>query len=84
MAKDIDRQVGEYFGVRPEPRVRDVPVLSLNERVAVQLSDGREVYVSIPYDPLGRKLNWSRVIEMAQAHPETKLFLWDGEDLRLL
>lgn len=64
--------------------VREVPFVSLNEKVAVQLADGSEIFVSVPYDPLVRKPDWRKVIEFARAHPETKLFLWDGEDLRRL
>ena len=46
--KEIEATIARYFGVDNRPEIREVPVESLSERVALQLEGGREVYVSIP------------------------------------
>ena len=71
--REIERQIAIYFGIRNQ--VTDVNIPSLAQRVALQL-EGREVYVSIPFDPNAPKPNWEAITEYAKHHPEVKALLW--------
>jgi len=75
IGKGIDRLVTFYFTGARE-RATEVNIPSLNQRVALQLDGGREVYVSIPFDPNATPPNWEAITEYARQHSETRLLLW--------
>jgi hypothetical protein len=53
-------------------------------KVAVQLKDGSEIFINIPYMKDAPPPDFREIVKFARAHPETKLWLWDGENLRQL
>ena len=82
--KDLDRQIADYFGVDNRPEIREVPFISLSQRVAFQLEGGREVYVSVPFDGCNIPPDWEAITEYAKQHPEVKTLLWLNGEVREL
>ena len=73
--KEIERAIAQYFGAVRE-RTTEVSIPSLNQRIALQLEGGREVYVSIPFDSNAPRPDWEAIKEYAKQHPKARLLLW--------
>lgn len=79
----IDQMVATYF-IGSSKRVSEVAIPSLNERLAIIRPDGREVYLSIPFDRNSPKPDWKAIKEYIVQHPKARLLLWLNGEIKEL